>query len=175
MKTKQRQLLQFMDTAVWGGAKGGEASLLGPQLSDRRSLGNMLVMRIRLKQIQAVEFRTALKRFLRAHADQGLTGFGEMVANIGSAAMINPVRGLAIAGFKLLGIVAIAFRFRSLGDLSGSILSISTRGVGSGLYFLNLRVANHQSLPRSQPRCENGLALVPDRHGNRNDEHNDAI
>jgi galactonate dehydratase len=91
--------------------------------------------KLTIKEVRAVELRGYNSRFVRVYTDQGLTGTGEMVDNIGSAAMINEKLGPAITGRDPLDIEAIYLHFWSWGKVPDTTWPVFMRGRGGGPYL----------------------------------------
>lgn len=91
--------------------------------------------KLTIKEVRAVELRGFNSRFVRVYTHQGLTGTGEMVDNIGAAAMINEKLGPAIAGRDPLDIESIYLHFWSFGSVPASTPPVFMRGRGGGPYL----------------------------------------
>ena len=134
MKPNRRDILKPLAAASLSLA-AGPVTLLGQQMSDSRSFGTSRVPKLKIREIRAVELRSVASRFVRVYTDQGLTGTGEMVDNIGSAQIINEKLSPALAGMDPLDIEAINFRFWSFGHVPGTTPPVFMRGNGGGPYL----------------------------------------
>jgi galactonate dehydratase len=134
MKQTRRQLLTSLGTAGLGLAAGPN-SALGQQISDSRSFGTSRVPKLKIREVRAVELRSFGSRFVRVYTDQGLTGTGEMVDNVGSAQIINDKLSPALVGMDPLDIEAVYFRFWSWGQVPATTWPVFMRGSGGGPYL----------------------------------------
>ncbi|MCC6862819.1 MAG: mandelate racemase/muconate lactonizing enzyme family protein [Bryobacterales bacterium] len=133
MKQNRRRLLTSLGAGL--GMASAPVSALGRQIGDSRALGTSRVPRLKIKEVRAVELRSFGSRFVRVYTDQGLTGTGEMVDNVGSAQIINEKMGPAIAGRDPLDIEAIYFHFWGWGQVPGTTWPVFMRGSGGGPYL----------------------------------------
>jgi galactonate dehydratase len=130
----RRSLLRLM-----AGAAG--ASIANPwkaytqHLRDQRMAGTSRVPKLKITQVRAVELKGFGSRFVRVYTDQGLTGTGEMVDNIGSAQIINDKLGSSIEGRDPLDIEAIYFHFWTWGRVPNTTWPVFMRGAGGGPYL----------------------------------------
>jgi galactonate dehydratase len=102
---------------------------------DARAQGTSRVPKLKITEVRAVELRGAGSRFVRVYTDQGLTGTGEMVDNVGSAHIINEKLGPSIAGRDPLDIEAIYFHFWGWGRVPNTTWPVFMRGSGGGPYL----------------------------------------
>ncbi|MEX2264431.1 MAG: mandelate racemase/muconate lactonizing enzyme family protein [Bryobacteraceae bacterium] len=105
------------------------------QLQDQRMSGTSRVPRLKITKVRAVELKGFGSRFVRVYTDQGLTGTGEMVDNVGSAHIINDKLGPSIEGRDPLDIEAIYFHFWTWGRVPNTTWPVFMRGAGGGPYL----------------------------------------
>ncbi|MBV6433052.1 MAG: D-galactonate dehydratase [Bryobacteraceae bacterium] len=102
---------------------------------DARAQGTSRVPKLKIREVRAVELRDSGSRYVRVYTDQGLTGTGEMVDNIGSANIINERLGPALVGADPLDIESIYFNFWGWGKVPDSTWPVFMRGTGGGPYL----------------------------------------
>jgi len=102
---------------------------------DARAQGTSRVPKLKITEVRAVELRGAGSRYVRVYTDQGLTGTGEMVDNVGSAYIINERLGPSLAGLDPLDIESIYFNFWGWGRVPETTWPVFMRGAGGGPYL----------------------------------------
>lgn len=102
---------------------------------DARAQGTSRVPKLKITEVRAVELKGFGSRFVRVYTDQGLTGTGEIVDNVGSAQIINDKLGPSIAGRDPLDIEAIYFHFWGWGRVPDTTWPVFMRGSGGGPYL----------------------------------------
>jgi len=102
---------------------------------DARAQGTSRVPKLKITEVRAVELRGIGSRFVRVYTDQGLTGTGEMVDNVGSAHIINEQLSASIAGRDPLDIEGIYFHFWGWGRVPETTWPVFMRGAGGGPYL----------------------------------------
>lgn len=107
------------------------------QLNDGRAAGTSRVPKLKITEVRAVELDGigANSKFVRVYTDQGLTGTGEMVDNIGAAQLINEHLGPSIVGRDPLDVEAIYFHFWGWGEVPRATWPVFMRGSGGGPYL----------------------------------------
>jgi galactonate dehydratase len=118
------QRRQFLISGLAGA--GAYASFL----ANARAQGTSRAPKLKIREIRAVRLRGTVTNYVRVYTDQGLTGTGEMVDNVGSAYIINNHLGPGLVGKDPLDIEGIWFDYWGWVSPPESLPPVFMRGMG---------------------------------------------
>jgi galactonate dehydratase len=114
----------FLNASVAGAA--AYAAFRG----DARAQGTSRVPKLKIREVRAVRLRGTVTNYVRVYTDQGLTGTGEMVDNVGADVIVNKNLGPGLVGKDPLDIEGIWFNYWGWGSPPGGISPVFMRGMG---------------------------------------------
>src|SRR5512136_1046788 len=88
---------------------------------DARAQGTSRVPKLKIREVRAVRMRGTVTNYVRVYTDQGLTGTGEMVDNVGADVIVNKNLGPGLVGKDPLDIEGIWFNYWGWGTPPGGI------------------------------------------------------
>jgi galactonate dehydratase len=86
--------------------------------------------KLKIKEVRAARMRNSVTNYVRVYTDQGLTGTGEMVDNVGADLIVNNNLGPSLAGQDPLNIEAIYDSYLGWQAPVGGIAPVFMRGMG---------------------------------------------